>query len=288
MKKRTLIAAWVYIAISLISALAVRVVKASSLPPLRFGIHSGKGLVILVDNLIINVLLVAGWVLLMRGREWARWVLVVLYAAILARLGVQYAQYADRWDIILLIGASSALLFSVLPILLLLSDEPQGKRSSATPHEAGGPKPRTRIAAYIFAIITGFLFLSALVFFGTKWKMAVAIVPGTAVWPFWVMLGRGRKLAWTVLTVAYSVMPAVNVVSYLPAFHDMIGRNVMTMPTPGRAIIGTLMIVAVTSGIPLAFLLTDRPSRWSEPEPAAEKPAPKTHGPRPRNRRHRR
>jgi hypothetical protein len=287
MKKRTQIAAWVYIAVSTMAALGMRPAKASSVHFPRFGIHIGHGIMLMADTFIINVLIVAGWVLLIRKRAWAWWVLVAVYFFVLGRMIAEYVYHRYEFYLVLIIGLPSIFCFSILPLILLLKDKPQPDASTAALPMDGGPKPRTRIAAYIFAIISVVFFLSLLAFFGDKWRFAVAALPWAIEWPFWILMSRGRKWAWTVLAVMYSVIPFTMDLFYQPLFHQFAKTPDMPAPTLGGLIAGTLFYALITSGPPLAFLLTDRPSGWPEPRPEPLEPKPKVHGPRPRKHRRR-
>jgi len=123
-KERTRIAAWAYIVVSAMGVLQITSIPASKLTFPYIGFRVASEWAVLLNSWIVYLLLLIGWTDLLKSRNWAWGLLVVLSL---------YGMFADcrlMFDppalLYWLDGIPWIGIMSMLPLWLLLTDRPSG------------------------------------------------------------------------------------------------------------------------------------------------------------------
>jgi hypothetical protein len=142
-------------------------------------------------------------------------------------------------------------------------------------------KTRTRVAAWVFAVLTSYGFvMSLLAIPGTflhthrvPWWLIWGMLPWMVACPLWIALLKTRAWAWRPLVAINTVVGflGISYIARMPGYyssHPKLPHNLYAM------LALNVIWAALTVCLPLWVLLTDRPSGWANPMPRTQNPEP--------------
>ena len=261
MKKRTRIARWVFVVLSI-------------LPPTY-----------------LTLPIIVGWWFLVRRRAWAWWTLIGLYALQVIAL-LPYTGPSKRhpmpwpwYDVLAFVAV-----LTIPALFILLIDGPWGWKPSNVPDDPIGRnlKRWTRVVAWIGVVSFAAGFLIWLAFEpmsrsiglheGNRLKGLANTLLSLLQFCFWLALLYERKWGWwgSVASTSISGLWGIWFMAFKPA-QGIVGHEVYNSP---QAIFIYSLVGLLLTPLILLILLTDRPSGWRPgmPEPAST-PEPKNQRP---------